>query len=147
MRRRNEEQGAGDLADRVIQAVGAAFSKLAEHKKEIAQLWAAFENLQPGETIKGCTTKTDFAHEYLHRTPRAIQYMLRGTPAKSAPKTAGTLVLMLTSKLVGMLRSSGASEGICQELKGTIERAFARTQRPSLWNRMWKPRPALAKAA
>jgi hypothetical protein len=135
-----------DLADRVILAVGAAFSKLAEHKKEIRELWAAFDNLQPGEMIKGCTTKTEFAQQHLHRTPRAIRYMLRGgnTTRSKAPRTRASLVSLLTSKLVRCLRSGGASEPACQELKQAIEKAFA--PRPSLWNRVTS-RLALAKVA
>jgi hypothetical protein len=66
------------LADRVISAVTAAFQKLAEHQDEIRQLWSEFEILKPGETIKGCRTKTEFAEVHLRRNIRAVQYMLKG---------------------------------------------------------------------
>jgi hypothetical protein len=66
------------LADRVIGAVMEAFQKLAEHREAIAQLWDEFERLQPGETIKGCHTKTEFAKVHLRRNIRSVQYMLKG---------------------------------------------------------------------
>jgi hypothetical protein len=66
------------LADRVIVAVTQAFQKLAEHRTEIAELWMEFETLRPGETIKGCRTKTEFCEVHLCRTIRSVQYMLKG---------------------------------------------------------------------
>jgi hypothetical protein len=135
-----EIAAVNELADRVIGAFGEAFSKLSEHKREIKQLWVAFENLQPGQSIKGVTTKQEFAIQYLHRTPRAVQLMLKGTnKAKAkAPKSASALVSLLTGKLIGMLRASGAGEAVCADLKSAIDRAFARTtEKRSVWARMF----------
>ena len=66
------------LADRVIGAVVSAFQKLAEHREDIETLWREFESLKPGETIKGCRTKTEFAETHLRRSIRSVQYMLKG---------------------------------------------------------------------
>src|SRR5437764_11544883 len=62
------------LADTVI----GAFAKLAEHRDDMMQLWREFASLQPGETIKGCGTKTEFCAVHLGRSMRAVQYMLAG---------------------------------------------------------------------
>jgi hypothetical protein len=66
------------LADRVTAVITAAFTKLAEHRAEIQELWDEFEKLQPGETIKGCRTKTEFCRTHIGRSLRAVQYMLAG---------------------------------------------------------------------
>jgi hypothetical protein len=66
------------LAQRVIACIGSIATKLAELEPDIRQLWVEFENLPKGETIRGCTTKKEFCEKHLHRTPRAIQYMLDG---------------------------------------------------------------------
>ena len=66
------------LADKVIGAVVSAFTKLAEYQEQIAQLWAEFESLKDGETIKGCRTKTEFCEVHLKRNIRTVQYLLKG---------------------------------------------------------------------
>jgi hypothetical protein len=66
------------LADKVIGVFVAAFRKLADHRNEIAALWDEFGKLQPGEMIKGCHTKTEFAEVHLGRNIRSVQYLLTG---------------------------------------------------------------------
>src|SRR5580704_10605683 len=66
------------LADRVIGGVTAAFQKLAECRADIVGLWSEFDHLKPGETIKGCRTKSEFAEVHLRRNIRSVQYMLKG---------------------------------------------------------------------
>jgi hypothetical protein len=63
-----------DLAQKVI----SGCIKLADLEDDIRQLWLQFENLAPNFTIMGCATKKEFCEKHLHRTPRAIQYMLDG---------------------------------------------------------------------
>lgn len=78
------ETGAGReaLADKVIEGFSTAFTKLAEYREEIEQLWREFEELKPGELIKGCATKREFAKRHLKRTMRAVQLMLKSGEAK-----------------------------------------------------------------
>lgn len=70
------------LADKVIAGFSTAFTKLADYRQEIEQLWREFEELKPGETIKGCATKREFAERHLKRSIRAVQLMLKGGEAK-----------------------------------------------------------------
>jgi hypothetical protein len=66
------------LAQRVITAVGSIATKLTELEADIRALWVEFENLPAGETILGCSTKKQFCETKLHRTPRAVRYLLNG---------------------------------------------------------------------
>jgi hypothetical protein len=66
------------LAQRVVTAVGSIAIKLTELEDDIRLLWTEFENLPHGETILGCSTKKEFCETKLHRTPRAVRYMLDG---------------------------------------------------------------------
>ena len=66
------------LAQRVIVGIGSIATKLSELEPDIRQLWIEFKNLPHGETIMGCATKKEFCETHLHRTPRAIQYLLNG---------------------------------------------------------------------
>ena len=66
------------LAQRVIERVTVIAVKLVELQDDIRELWAEFDRLAPGETIAGCATKKEFCERMLHRTPRAIRYMLAG---------------------------------------------------------------------
>jgi hypothetical protein len=66
------------LADKVIGIVAGIYQTLDEHREEITELWSAFKNLPPGETIKGCRTKTEFCKTHLHRHIRSVEYMLKG---------------------------------------------------------------------
>lgn len=54
--------------------VGVA-QKLVELKPYIEELWRRFDN---GDKILGCSTKKEFCEDVLHRSPRAIRYMLAG---------------------------------------------------------------------
>ena len=67
-------------ADReaLAQRVASAFAKLVDHADDIRQLWLEFENLSAGETIMGCTTKSQFCERVLGRSIRAVQYLLNG---------------------------------------------------------------------
>ncbi len=66
------------LAQRVITAVSSISCKLSELEADIRALWVEFENLPKGETILDCSTKKEFCEKHLHRTPRAVRYMLDG---------------------------------------------------------------------
>jgi hypothetical protein len=66
------------LAQRIIRAVDSLATKLADLEADIRALWTEFENLPKGETILGCSTKKEFCEKQLHRTPRALRYMLKG---------------------------------------------------------------------
>lgn len=66
------------LAQRVADGVTAACAKLAEYRADIEALWQEFAALKPGETIMGCTSKTQFCDVVLNRSMRAVQYMLNG---------------------------------------------------------------------
>jgi hypothetical protein len=62
----------------LAQKVASAFAKLADHKKDIERLCQEFAALKDGETIMGCTTKTEFCDRVLGRSIRAVRYMLDG---------------------------------------------------------------------
>ena len=66
------------LARRVIRKVTVLAAKLVDLEADIRQLWREFESLKPGEMILGCRTKKAFCAKFLHRTPRAVRYMLKG---------------------------------------------------------------------
>ena len=66
------------LAQRVIAGIGSIATKLSELEPDIRQLWIEFKNLPKGETILGCATKKQFCETHLHRTPRAVRYLLNG---------------------------------------------------------------------
>jgi hypothetical protein len=72
--------------EELAQRVAAAFAKLADHKDDIEELWAEFEALCDGETIKGCKTKTEFCDKVLGRSIRAIQYLISGRPSQAKPR-------------------------------------------------------------
>jgi hypothetical protein len=66
------------LAQSIITTINSISAKLIDLEPAIRRLWAEFENLPKGETIRGCATKKEFCEKHLHRTPRAIRYMLNG---------------------------------------------------------------------
>ena len=70
------------LAQKVIDGIGVISVKLEELKPDIELLWLEFDKLADGETILGCSTKTEFCKQYLHRTLRAVRYMLAGGNVK-----------------------------------------------------------------
>jgi hypothetical protein len=53
----------------------SAFSTL---RPFVEELWKRFEELKAGETIAGCKTRKEYCERILHRTPRAVRYMLAG---------------------------------------------------------------------
>lgn len=63
--------------------VAAGCNKLADLEDEIRALWKEFDELRPGEKILGCRTKKQFCVLYLHRTLRAVQYLLLKQQHKS----------------------------------------------------------------
>ncbi len=69
---------AENLARRVLARMDSLAAKLRNLEADIRQLWVEFDKLQDGETILGCATKKEFCEKKLHRTPRAVQYMLAG---------------------------------------------------------------------
>jgi hypothetical protein len=66
------------LAQKIVDGVGALLITLKEMRADIVLLWAEFDRLEKGGTILGCATKKAFCERYLHRTPRAVRYMLEG---------------------------------------------------------------------
>jgi len=66
------------LAQRVAEAFTSAFTKLEEHKADIEALWVEFGKLGAGENIMGCTSKAEFCETVLHRSYRAVRYLLTG---------------------------------------------------------------------
>jgi hypothetical protein len=65
-------------ARRILSRIDSISAKLKTLEDDIRALWLDFDNLKAGETILGCATKKEFCEKKLHRTPRAIQYMLAG---------------------------------------------------------------------
>jgi hypothetical protein len=75
------------LARRVAEAVETAFAKLSEHKADMEKLWDEFDALKPGEKIMNCESKKEFCETVLHRSYRAVRYMLTGgNPRNKKPK-------------------------------------------------------------
>jgi hypothetical protein len=62
----------------IMSRMDSLAAKLKTFEDDIRLLWIDFDNLKAGETILGCATKKEFCEKKLHRTPRAIQYMLAG---------------------------------------------------------------------
>jgi hypothetical protein len=66
------------LAQKIVNGVGALLITLKEMNADIALLWAEFDRREKGGPILGCATKKEFCDRHLHRTPRAVRYMLEG---------------------------------------------------------------------
>ena len=66
------------LAQQIIDGIESLTATLKEREDDIRQLWKEFDKLPKGESILGCRTKKQFCEKHLHRTPRAIRYMLDG---------------------------------------------------------------------
>jgi hypothetical protein len=66
------------LAKQVIHRFTALEAKLTDFDADIRSLWKEFDGLKRGEKILGCTNRKQFCENHLHRTPRAVQYMLSG---------------------------------------------------------------------
>jgi hypothetical protein len=66
------------LAQRVVRCIGVVAVKLSALADDIRALWAQFAVLPKGETIHGCATKAEFCKKVLHKTPRAVRYLLNG---------------------------------------------------------------------
>jgi hypothetical protein len=62
----------------ILSRMDSIAAKLKTLEADIRILWEDFDNLKAGETILGCATKKEFCEKKLHRTPRAIQYLLAG---------------------------------------------------------------------
>jgi len=62
----------------ILSRMESLAAKLKTLEADIRLLWIDFDNLKAGETILGCATKKEFCEKKLHRTPRAIRYMLAG---------------------------------------------------------------------
>lgn len=74
------------LAKGILARMDSIVAKLRNLEDDIRKLWDEFDKLKDGETILGCKTKKEFCKRKLHRTPRALQYLLYGrTEAKPAP--------------------------------------------------------------
>lgn len=66
------------LAAKVVEGVQDVCVKLATLEADIRLLWSEFEALRGTEPIAGCYTKKEFCERVLHRSPRAVRYMLDG---------------------------------------------------------------------
>ena len=85
------------LAKRVVEQVRLVGASLKDLETDIRALWEEFERLQDGETIMGCRTKGEFCDRILGRTPRAVQYMLKGgNPTDKRKKPCETVSRPLT---------------------------------------------------
>ncbi|MGB7438704.1 MAG: hypothetical protein WBW49_25065, partial [Candidatus Acidiferrum sp.] len=63
-----------EVANHVI----AGVQKLRALEPYLRELWSRFRRLKPGQTIMGCSTKTEFAEKHLNRSLRAVEYLLYG---------------------------------------------------------------------
>jgi protein gp37 len=64
--------------------------RLKQLKPYLEVLWDRFDDLKGTETIAGCRTKAEFCNKRLHRSIRAVQYMLYGrTPEKADSDRSG----------------------------------------------------------
>ena len=79
------------LAARVVERMDGIAVKLRELEDDIRLLWDEFDKLAEGETIHQMHDAGAVLLKHLHRTPRAIQYMLNGrTPTKVLPPSTDT---------------------------------------------------------
>src|SRR5580692_8270096 len=62
----------GSYVENAVLAIGQS---LADLQPYIQELWV---RLELGQTVLGCKTKKEYCERVLHRTPRAVQYMLAG---------------------------------------------------------------------
>jgi hypothetical protein len=69
---------AENLARSILARMDSVAAKLKTLEDDVRRLWMEFDKLKPGETILGCATKKEFCETKLHRTPRAVRYMLEG---------------------------------------------------------------------
>ena len=71
----------------ILSRIDSISAKLKTLESDIRLLWIDFDNLKADETILGCATKKEFCEKKLHRTPRAIQYMLSGGNPNNADRS------------------------------------------------------------
>lgn len=64
-----------ELGLRITDLVGAASRSLSELESLVREAW---RRLEDGQTVNGCRTKTEFCDKILHKSHRAVQYMLVG---------------------------------------------------------------------
>jgi len=74
---------AENLARKICARMESIAAKLRTLEDDIRKLWLEFDKLRPGQTILGCATKKEFCERKLHRTPRAIQYLLSRSDQRS----------------------------------------------------------------
>jgi len=75
----NAVQLSNDKLGRLVEvAVGAISRKLSDLKPLVEELWRRFDQLEPGDTIRGCHTRKEFCEKCLGRTDRAVRYLLAG---------------------------------------------------------------------
>lgn len=59
--------------------IDALITKVEHNLKELMPLvLETWKRLEAGESVLGCSTKTEFSEKVLHKTLRAVQYMLNG---------------------------------------------------------------------
>jgi hypothetical protein len=75
------------LALRVAAVFQTVFAKLSDHKDDIESLWREFSLLEDGETISGCSTKTEFCQKILGRSIRTVQYLIAGRDSQAEKPT------------------------------------------------------------
>lgn len=74
-----------ELGEYVSSSAVGILKRLDVLKPYFEELWARFDRLQSGETINGCTTKTEFCDKILHRSRRSVNYILHGRTVKLEP--------------------------------------------------------------
>lgn len=79
------------LAEYVVKnGWGDVLVGLKQLKPYLEILWGRFDELKGTETIAGCRTKAEFCNKRLHRSIRAVQYMLYGrSPEKADSARSG----------------------------------------------------------
>lgn len=97
-------------ARRIIAGFSALDKKLADFKPAVERLRDAFKAMPRDAKILGCTSFKHFCKTHLHRTPRAVFYMLAGGNPVAKRKQAGETVspiVALYNRLATLFGESG----------------------------------------
>ena len=68
------------------------FRAFRELEPFMRELWARFAALKRNERIAGCATKEQYCERVLHRTPRAVRYMLAGGNPRNAKRKPAEII-------------------------------------------------------
>jgi len=74
----------------VAESIAGVLRRLEDLRPYYEELWRRFDQLQDGETICGCVTRTEYCAKILHRSIRSVQFALygRNTATKNPPSLA-----------------------------------------------------------